>query len=76
MTPEEKWNIRNARWTLIYEGELVPVTNMFDYIGQYTLNPLRAFSCALYCPSTGEWMAMQVHPGEITVKKGDPCFII
>jgi len=61
---------------LMLDGELVPVTNMFDYIGQRTHNPMRAFSCALYRLSTGEWMATQVHPGEITPKKGDPCCTI
>jgi hypothetical protein len=69
LTPEECVAIKRAKFTVMYEGELLRVTKMYDYIGQPTSNPLRAFSCVAFRHFTKEWLAVLVHPGEIAPRR-------
>lgn len=69
MTPEEAHAVAESRFTLLYEGELLPVTKMYDFIGAATDNPMSAFACVAYNGDKDNWLAVQVHPGEIVAKR-------
>ena len=51
------------------DGNIIPIINMFDFIGEPTVNPLHAFSAVAYVGEPGakehEWLAIEVKPGEI-----------
>jgi len=60
----------DAKHTLLWEGHLVPVTKMFDMIGEPTRNPMHAFSCIAFIGDKGEkpYIPVSVHPGEIVAR--------
>lgn len=65
----------DARHNVLWEGQLCPVTRMFGFDGQHVHDPLHAFSCVacLVFPNggdNGQWVAMEVKPGEIGIMPG------
>lgn len=75
LTPEERTNIAAAKYTILHEGHLLPVTNMFDNHGDDVDSPMRAFRCVAYWADApgdeGKWYAIQCKPGEIAPKRGE-----
>jgi hypothetical protein len=62
--------------TLLFDGHLLPVTNMFDMYGDAERNPMRAWTCVCFIKGVkftpgvvpadaGDWLAIACKPGEI-----------
>lgn len=70
-TPEDKRDSdpANAKFTVMYEGKLLPVARMFGMDGQRVFNPLHAVLCVAW--RSGKWMMIQCHQGEVSPKR-DP----
>src|SRR4051812_17805336 len=63
----ERFNVRHAKWTILYGGNLLPVTNLFDSEGNEIQNPMRAVSIVAYDEHVPKerWLVMLVSPGEL-----------
>lgn len=63
--------IVDYKYTLLHEGQLLPVVNMMDLLGEQTTNPLHAFMCVCYFPENPKspWLATETRPGEIAMRK-------
>lgn len=67
---------KDIRWTVTFDGSLLPVTNMFDMYGDRTIKPLHAFSCVCYIKGlkftpglvpadAGDWLVVSCQPGDV-----------
>lgn len=61
-------NVDRTKFVVFARGDFYPVTNMFDYHGQPTTDPARAFSAVAYA-GPQEWLAAPVSPGEIELRE-------
>lgn len=64
----ERFNVRRAKWTILHDGNLLPVTNLFDSDGNEIQNPLRAVAVVAYDEYVAKdhWLTIgNVDPGEI-----------
>lgn len=65
---QERRNVARARWTILHDGNLLPVTNLYDSEGEEINDPLRA--CAVVCfdpdnPDGNWWTIGNIDPGEV-----------
>lgn len=58
----------SAKFTVLHEGSLIPVTKMYDALHNETDNPLHAFVCVA-CMGPEQWIAIPVTPGEIAPRR-------
>lgn len=68
---QERASILAARWTILQDGLILPVTNLFDSDGNRTGNPHEAFSVVAYNEHlTGDkWMMIsEIEPGDVWSK--------
>lgn len=68
---QERVNVKNARWTIMHDGMLLPVTNLYDSEGNEISNPMRAYSVVAYdaSRSSENWTTISgVDPGEVWSK--------
>lgn len=64
----ERANVENARWTILHDGDILPVTNLYDGEGRATSNPNEAFSIVAFDKrlTEGKWLAIsKIEPGDI-----------
>ena len=66
-------NVANAKWTIMHEGKLLPVTDLFGMDGRDVTNPMHAFQCVVYnkdgTDPKGKWIWMTCTPGEIAPRR-------
>lgn len=65
---QERENVRLARWTVMHEGKLLPVTTLFGSDGNETANPFRALMVVAYDRDlpNGKWLTIDgIKPGEV-----------
>lgn len=65
---DEAVSIESARWTILHDGLILPVTTMFDGDGNLTNNPMHAYSIVCYNEhlTDGRWMTISnVDSGDI-----------
>jgi hypothetical protein len=73
LTPDERASIAAAKYTVLYDGRLLPVVHMMDNYGGDVQNPMRAFRYVAYDaegPEDGKWIAERCKPGEIAPIRG------
>ena len=69
----EDRNVANHKFTIMHEGKLLPVTNMFGMDGRDVIDPMHAFQCVVYDKDStdpkGQWVWMTCTPGEIAPRR-------
>lgn len=60
-------NVVKAKWTLLHDGILLPVTNLYDRDGNEIYNPMRAYSVVVYTGLADKpWTTISnIDPGEL-----------
>jgi hypothetical protein len=65
--------VAKSKYTIIHEGKLLPVTNLFGMDGRDVTNPMHAFQCVVYDKDStdpkGKWTWMTCEPGEIAPRR-------
>lgn len=65
---QERRNVARAKWTILYGGNLLPVTNLYDSEGEEINDPMCARACVAFDPSLteGHWVTIgNIDPGEV-----------
>lgn len=64
----ERRNIARAKYTILRNGLLLPVTNLFDSDGEEIQNPMHAARVVVYNASRPDgdlWEVYEIDPGEL-----------
>jgi len=64
LSEEESFHIAHAKWTVMCNGKLLPVTNLMSLHGDRVGNPMHAHACVAFDPDMG-WIAVECKPGDI-----------
>lgn len=67
---QERRNVARAKWTILYDGNLLPVTNLYDSDAEEIDDPMHACACVAYDPDStdteGHWLTIgSLDPGEV-----------
>ena len=68
----ERENVKNAKWTILHNGKLLPVCNLYDSDGNEIANHFHAFVCVAYDASLsdGNWLTIsRLDPGDLDVRR-------
>lgn len=60
---QERLNVANHKWTILRNGKLLPVVNLFGIDGQPVANPMHAFRVVVY--EDEQWLVYPCQPGEL-----------
>lgn len=63
----ERRNVEYAKWSVLEDGNLLPVTNIYDSDGNEIANPMHAATCVAYdaARQNQKWVVMRLEPGEL-----------
>lgn len=63
--------VAGYKFTILHEGKVLPVTNMFGMDGREVSNPMHAFRCVVFDKDgpEGKWVAITCTPGELALRR-------
>lgn len=63
-------DVANAKWSIMFNGFLLPVTDLIDSRGENTENPFHAVRAVAFSKheTRGNWFVIAVEPGDVTVR--------
>lgn len=68
---QERENVRLARWSILHNGKVLPVTNLYDSDAESTMDAMLACAAVAYDrdATDGKWIALgNLDPGDIWIR--------